>query len=1142
MGLRPISTILDQSGVPHKIVIPNPGDRAMATYTDSEISTTNASDVITNPNTRLDIISNNNITTPNIILDTVSTTLITTPDIKLDAIENKLLTIPETNVNNRTTKIIDPHTDITIPASTGVDIPMFDVSHITSSFITIPDIKLDRPRVDNITLPSVDINHKHSEIAIPEINIIRGKSNVTINPDTVLNTSSVLKITNPDIAISDTPHIAILPNILLDSTELKLVTDPSTQLETPTSDTITIPDIRLDAQQSTLTIPDVALDSLATTNITDPNIDTILSKLTNNISVPNIDILPTDSQITIPDIALGTITSNLVTPNIQLTSPIATIAIHSVDINTAWGKPSLSISTNFPVLDNITLNPNTTTDLDIVSKAYTSGYTPQRGVIPIGDSHHATSYPGNLNQPVPFTFDKNFNTAASVLSKYTSDKIGKTLDALYNTGSSDAPYVTRRIGQTWGPSTPGLGIVTAINRALWDVVRFSKWAGTNANGALFLARQAGLQLSNPKLETTTAQSVFLPLMPTRIYNPLTLAAQLLGAPIGVHLPRHGLLPISRTYEQVNAANNTADNYIAKNRLINMYEQLEQHASIFTRGVDEIVGGWIHKPVDLALSNIEQPANVSTPGRLSISEFNQVKNMFGVGGAVINAISGLAGPNSLYGIGATIHRTATHNSRLNFKWMSKNGLIDVKSNYRPIGSSTTGTAASTTSVGDMVIVDGGTYSDVVQSNKFGKYKGSFIVGLLSNDHMIYISGTDELAKIKSGGMSGDIHPKLFSDIAVHTENLFLYSNSVKRGFYNSESTYIQQINNTSAITSGTPIEHSKMIFNYITRINEYTSNYNEIWKPGLTETSSVTGITTTIKTVFDQYNKLLEKTYSDTFDSEQITHGSPEYKRFTHTATEVNDDNFGSTANDTIRFTRNSYPAESKRGDGAVRRTADDSSAEGSRGSWPDMYARVGVQNTGIGQYDKLMANEKPSSFGDLGRDFVTVRIKRDGGAAISFRAYLIGVSDKHTPSTTGTKYIGRPDEVITYTGYSRSIGFSLMIVAESHTMLHQVYDRLNKLASFSMPVFNSAGIMTGPLVYVTIGHLFRSLPAYITGIDYDFADDYPWDIEEELPMYVKVGMGFDIIGHHIPDGNKLDYYSMPMWSKKAFDKIAQGNK
>jgi hypothetical protein len=122
------------------------------------------------------------------------------------------------------------------------------------------------------------------------------------------------------------------------------------------------------------------------------------------------------------------------------------------------------------------------------------------------------------------------------------------------------------------------GTIGALNASITDTIRISKFLyADQPKGVLFIAKQVGLQLSNPRLEVpkdpaniligspanALAASTNGLLEPTRIYNAgINTIAQIPVNAFGGHFSRHGILPVQNEaskYEAVVTANNKSNN-------------------------------------------------------------------------------------------------------------------------------------------------------------------------------------------------------------------------------------------------------------------------------------------------------------------------------------------------------------------------------------------------------------------------------------------------------------------------------------------------------------------------------------------------------------------------------------------------------
>jgi hypothetical protein len=155
-------------------------------------------------------------------------------------------------------------------------------------------------------------------------------------------------------------------------------------------------------------------------------------------------------------------------------------------------------------------------------------------------------------------------------------------------GSSGQPYITTDINDVDNDFNKfrltkfddGLvrgGVVGATNASIVDTIRIGKFFKDSPKGPLFIIKQVGLQLSNPRLEVNKnplkallggtggilASSTNGLLEPTRIYNlGINTLAQVPVNAFGIHFNRHGILPIqteSSKYESIVINNNEKNN-------------------------------------------------------------------------------------------------------------------------------------------------------------------------------------------------------------------------------------------------------------------------------------------------------------------------------------------------------------------------------------------------------------------------------------------------------------------------------------------------------------------------------------------------------------------------------------------------------
>ena len=193
------------------------------------------------------------------------------------------------------------------------------------------------------------------------------------------------------------------------------------------------------------------------------------------------------------------------------------------------------------------------------------------------------------------------------------------------------------------------GTAGAAKTGLIDAIRIGKFL---TNNPLWIAKQVGLQLSNPKLESPRGTLALVTLgntlsattggiiQPSRIYNlGINTLAQVPSNAVGVHFYRHGLGPVmddQSKYEAIVRNNNESALFgfgESNNRLLRLKDKLniDEGAKPLVRG--GIASGILNILSQVpALSGIKKILSNNTP----IDEY-------------------LTGPGSFYGIGSTLIR-------------------------------------------------------------------------------------------------------------------------------------------------------------------------------------------------------------------------------------------------------------------------------------------------------------------------------------------------------------------------------------------------------------------------------------------------------------------------------------------------------
>jgi hypothetical protein len=193
------------------------------------------------------------------------------------------------------------------------------------------------------------------------------------------------------------------------------------------------------------------------------------------------------------------------------------------------------------------------------------------------------------------------------------------------------------------------GTVGAAKTGLIDVIRIGKFL---VNNPLWIAKQVGLQLSNPKLESPRGTLALVTLgntlsaatggivQPSRIYNlGINTLAQVPSNAVGVHFYRHGLGPVmddQSKYEAIVRNNNESTLFgfsKSQNRLLRLKDKLNIES-----GTTPLVRGGIASGILNVISQIPALSGIK-----KILSNNKPIDEY------------LTGPGSFYGIGSTLIR-------------------------------------------------------------------------------------------------------------------------------------------------------------------------------------------------------------------------------------------------------------------------------------------------------------------------------------------------------------------------------------------------------------------------------------------------------------------------------------------------------
>lgn len=160
------------------------------------------------------------------------------------------------------------------------------------------------------------------------------------------------------------------------------------------------------------------------------------------------------------------------------------------------------------------------------------------------------------------------------------------------------------------------------------------------------------------------------------------------------------------------------------------------------------------------------------------------------------------------------------------------------------------------------------------------------------------------------------------------------------------------------------------------------------------------------------------------------------------------------------------------------------------------------------------------------------------GAYSKFKAFIENISDSFSPKWSDVTYVGRPDTFRIYTGLTRSISLTFLIVSVRKE--DKVWEKANKVAQFCSPSFNSAGQMISPVLQLNVLDLFSEV-GYINSLTVGIEKEFPWDLNPKTekfnsvdlkPMMCSIQLTFESMMDKIPSSTAEYYYQQPAEQKK----------
>jgi hypothetical protein len=229
-----------------------------------------------------------------------------------------------------------------------------------------------------------------------------------------------------------------------------------------------------------------------------------------------------------------------------------------------------------------------------------------------------------------------------------------------------------------------------------------------------------------------------------------------------------------------------------------------------------------------------------------------------------------------------------------------------------------------------------------------------------------------------------------------------------------------------------------------------------------------------------------------------------------------------------------------------------------------MITRIGIGSPGArpyvsrsNYYDPFLGGQDKVNMSPIYRSSIDNRIEKDSDDVRDLIKFCIEVIDNDSPSVTdrmhfrafitnfsdnigaewdSKKYMGRGENFYTYQGFTREVGFTFIVAAQSVQEMEKIYQKTNYLASTLLPDYQlGSGFMRGNLHKLTIGEYFYRVPGIITSMNISVEDNYAWEIKMKQPELRKInndeGVALDQLQMEVPQILKIQMNFKPIMDK-----------
>jgi hypothetical protein len=686
------------------------------------------------------------------------------------------------------------------------------------------------------------------------------------------------------------------------------------------------------------------------------------------------------------------------------------------------------------------------------------------------------------------------------------------------------------------------GVVGAANASIVDTFRIGKFFTDFPKGPLFIAKQVGLQLANPKLETkklntnlptagrgllsnvgnfivNTANKIVNAVGPTRIYNlGINTIAQVPLNAFGQHIVRHGLLPRiddSTKYFAV-VQNNDAPNTLgANNRLVGLKGTFRlgdmtssANPQFFTNAQRRAAGQLIAGLFSLATGTASKPKPVgflNANGELTIDRYiGGAQSVYGVGNTTIlrrifteDAAKIDAAKNKNYNSTTipTILIRKTADFGISTKTKSIFGRTINSNTNNPFGLQSAGTIETF----NLANGTNGSFLNFIASNKdktgvnFTKLKASLDNASKNIPSFLKLSNRTSSIFVAAGFPGLKVSPNIPSTLRDKT--IKTYQPTLKAGTFTPASIIASSKNNT--VSKKTNSIFTDAGFSGLDSGGNILPTSKD--KTRKTYQPTLVGATLNPKADLGKGSKAIStydpKNAETKIDQNVIPYGAS--KTYAALKSKI----------------KTSISQPTAGGAGGTNFTTEVLTVKTSTGNPILHFNRTN---------DKVVSDDTLALIFNPLDPFTGNPLK-----TLSFLGYITDYTENYDSGWGDVKYIGRAESFYTFNSFKRSLNVGFNIPCFNKDELEAKHCSLSELASALAGKYSDNGLLGGVITRLKVGGYINNQPGIINNLTFQPIQDSSWDLDSGFAFYLKVSFGFTVIHNFLPQFKDCGFLKDP---------------